>query len=309
MATRRAFIKFMSGCVVGIMSGCRPRSSELQRGRPLLFAQITDTHIGAEGFSRERLADVIVRLNEIKPAFVIHTGDLLDCYGDSLAEWLAYQTIFAQLRVPLYAVPGNHDTGKTPTVARQARWKSHLGAERFSFVHSQAAFIGADFTPFWQPNWRRSEEIARQREENVRWLRQELQNTSNCAARFVFGHFPIYLLDIHSDDEVENAICEPEVRLQLCDLLAQGCCNAYICGHTHFGWENVLAHSGPNQVRQVVAPALGRPWLLRRYWNHPFLQEQGKSGWYLWRYYPDSCTLEKQFIEVPGALRPIVVDG
>lgn len=310
MTTRREFIQFLSGCLLSMISACQSRSSKQQRGPSLSFAQLTDTHIGAEGFSSKRLAEVIARLNEIKPDFVIHTGDLLDSHGDSLSEWEAYQTIFANLRIPFYAVPGNHDTGKTPTPARQARWKEYVGTERFSFVHSDAAFIGADFTPFWQPNWKRDVEIARQREETVLWLSRELQQAENCRSRFVFGHFPIYLTDMDTSDEVENCICELETRQQLLDALLRGRCDTYFCGHTHFGWQNLLTLSGQSHhVRQVVAPSLARPWSLRRYSNHPFLQEQDQSGWYLWRYYPDTGELEKEFVEVPGALPTIVVDG
>ncbi|NCF67293.1 MAG: hypothetical protein GWP61_15085 [Chloroflexi bacterium] len=82
----------------------------------LYFVHISDTHFGpTPGYSRhgqvalpcaQRLVDVINDL-PVTPDFVIHTGDVVtDPHPASYA--LAAET-FADLRVPIYYVNGNHD--------------------------------------------------------------------------------------------------------------------------------------------------------------------------------------------------------
>lgn len=84
--------------------------------KPVYFVQITDTHIGSTAaYSRhghlalpcaQRLVDLVNAL-PTRPDFVVHTGDMV-ADPDPAAYELAAQT-FADLRMPIYYVNGNHD--------------------------------------------------------------------------------------------------------------------------------------------------------------------------------------------------------
>lgn len=109
------------------------------------FAQVSDTHLPAHGFSSDggfdpadttAFADfnaVIDDLNLIHPEFVLHTGDLVN--EGELEEYLGMyemanaQRMLSRLRDPIYVVPGNHDQGgwqATPPpdgTAKQNWWR------------------------------------------------------------------------------------------------------------------------------------------------------------------------------------------
>lgn len=83
----------------------------------MLIAQITDTHILEEGhlaFGRvdtsARLAACVARLNSLdpRPDIVLATGDLVD--NGSEAEYRQLRALLAPLPMPVFAIPGNHDS-------------------------------------------------------------------------------------------------------------------------------------------------------------------------------------------------------
>ncbi len=83
----------------------------------MLLAQITDTHIKSGGrlaYGRvdtaAALAACVAAVNDVtpKPDAVIATGDLTDAGSDEEFETLA--ALLAPLTMPLYLLPGNHDT-------------------------------------------------------------------------------------------------------------------------------------------------------------------------------------------------------
>ncbi len=84
----------------------------------LTFIHITDTHISpdprynAAGVSHTPLFGakaLVKRLNELpfKADFVLHTGDV--CYDPDPLAYEAARAIFAELKIPIYYLNGNHD--------------------------------------------------------------------------------------------------------------------------------------------------------------------------------------------------------
>lgn len=82
----------------------------------MIIAQITDTHIKAGGRlayrkvdSAAKLADCVAHLNAMnpRPDMALLTGDLVD-FGKP-EEYAVLREILAPLRMPMYAIPGNHD--------------------------------------------------------------------------------------------------------------------------------------------------------------------------------------------------------
>jgi 3',5'-cyclic AMP phosphodiesterase CpdA len=82
----------------------------------MLIAQITDTHIVAPGklfmdtvdtaAALERAVTVLNRLTPV-PDVVVLTGDLVES-GEAM-EYAHLRSLLAPLRIPLFAIPGNHD--------------------------------------------------------------------------------------------------------------------------------------------------------------------------------------------------------
>jgi 3',5'-cyclic-AMP phosphodiesterase len=82
----------------------------------VLIAQITDTHVRRKGdllhhmihTGRElrRCVETINRLSPL-PALVVATGDLVD--RGKVKEYRRLRKLLAELRVPCYLIPGNHD--------------------------------------------------------------------------------------------------------------------------------------------------------------------------------------------------------
>ena len=72
------------------------------------FIHLTDTHIGVLG-ATERLRKMIDHINSLepRPAFVIITGDLVDC--NSASNYIAFLEELQNLEIPYYCCPGNHD--------------------------------------------------------------------------------------------------------------------------------------------------------------------------------------------------------
>jgi calcineurin-like phosphoesterase family protein len=102
---------------------------------------ITDTHFLRSDAQKkslidqsEVLGDLIERINAIKPAFVVHTGDLISRYGLTTKDRLSNahilwqyeqaESILKKLKVPLFMTPGNHDLAFETS---RACWRRTMG--------------------------------------------------------------------------------------------------------------------------------------------------------------------------------------
>ena len=82
----------------------------------MLIAQVTDTHIKADGRlayrkvdSAEKLANCVAHLNRLDPMpdLVLMTGDLVDMGRPE--EYRVLRRLIDPLEMPVYVIPGNHD--------------------------------------------------------------------------------------------------------------------------------------------------------------------------------------------------------
>jgi 3',5'-cyclic-AMP phosphodiesterase len=99
----------------------------------VLIAQISDTHITAEGEllagrvdSAANLARIVERIRALdtKLACVLATGDLTE-HGTA-EEYALFRALLAPLAVPVYAIPGNHDRREAMRAAfRDCSWMPH----------------------------------------------------------------------------------------------------------------------------------------------------------------------------------------
>jgi Icc protein len=123
---RRKFIEHVSWTGLGIvwavgenglLTACQSGESTAQKSStatPFSFVQISDTHIGFNKPANEHVTDTLQKtINAINalptpPAFVIHTGDI--SHLSKPAEFDQAKQLLSQLKVPLFTLPGEHDT-------------------------------------------------------------------------------------------------------------------------------------------------------------------------------------------------------
>jgi 3',5'-cyclic AMP phosphodiesterase CpdA len=123
---RRKFIEHVSWTGLGIMwsiganglfSACHVEESNAQNPSttlPFSFVQISDTHIGFHKPANEHVTDTLQKtidaINALStpPAFVIHTGDI--SHLSKPEEFDQAKQLLSQLKVPLFTLPGEHDT-------------------------------------------------------------------------------------------------------------------------------------------------------------------------------------------------------
>jgi len=187
------------------------------------FIHITDTHLPTHYYCRdenyqqdssevEDFKAVIADINLINPAFVLHTGDLVN--EGELEDYLynRYYTkakqILSEFEVPLYLVPGNHDLGgwsDTPMsdgTARRDWWKffgwKYLDnpsginpqyTQDYTFSYGNCHFIGLE--AYLNYDWWRSEIYGGESfiSEQLDWLQQNLSDVDDSLLKILFYHF------------------------------------------------------------------------------------------------------------------------
>jgi predicted MPP superfamily phosphohydrolase len=73
--------------------------------RKLRVAQLSDVHIGAV-HGKKYLARIVAMVNELKPDFILITGDIV---SGAVAPGSSQLENFAKLEAPAYMAPGNHE--------------------------------------------------------------------------------------------------------------------------------------------------------------------------------------------------------
>ena len=184
------------------------------------FAQVTDTHVGGST-GADDLRRTVADLNQQKDIdFVILSGDVTE-FGSDVELALAKQ-ILDSLKLPLYVVPGNHDSNWSESGANSFR--KVFGAETFFFEHKGFQFIGTTSGP----NMRMSPgQIPR---ENLVWMDSIFKaNPDSQKPLIAINHYPL--------DSSLNNWYESIDRLKTRNV------QLALCGHGHinklYDWEGI----------------------------------------------------------------------
>ena len=107
--------------------------------RHFQFAIVTDRTGGQRA---DIFARAVEQLNLMQPQFVLSVGDLIGG-GDEItaAQWKQFQGLVAQLQMPFFYVPGNHDVGSR---LRRQRWEEQFGRRYYHFVYQEVLFLILD---------------------------------------------------------------------------------------------------------------------------------------------------------------------
>ena len=133
--------------------------------------------------------EVIDEVQILDPDFVICVGDLIEGYTDDTlvlyAEWDTIFSIVEKLNCPFYFVAGNHDISNEND---RRIYESRTRTKRYySFDYKNNHFIILDNTMTYFSSPQPVDD------EQLDWLRKDLEKNRQTANTFVFYHLPRYL--------------------------------------------------------------------------------------------------------------------
>jgi len=200
---RRGFLKCMAWAGTGLLWTITaegvPAShifgrSKKQTNKPktgLPFVQISDSHMG---FNKPANTDVTSTLqaavNKInglaeQPEFIIHTGDLSHQSKESEFDTMD-QVLKSARSGQIFYVPGEHDTSVDDGKLYLDRYgKGTKGKGWYSFTHKGVHFVGL-------VNVIQLEGMGQLGEEQIAWMKDDLNAVSTSTPVVVFAHIPLW---------------------------------------------------------------------------------------------------------------------
>ncbi|HET9569806.1 MAG TPA: metallophosphoesterase [Bacteroidales bacterium] len=214
------------------------------------FIQLTDPQMGF--ISGNKNCDEEIRLytktvgyiNQIKPKFVVITGDFVNNRTDSV-QIDAFKKITSSIskKIPVYLIPGNHDISMKPTTETLNLYFQNYGMDRFDFVCKKVQFIGINSCLI--------KSGTEQEKLQLDWLKVCLAKGPVKMRKVVFTHQPFYIRSMDEADSYET-IPQPE-RSEYFQLLKASGVIAVFSGHYHNN-----AKSTYQGIDLVVSSAVGK---------------------------------------------------
>lgn len=170
------------------------------------FALITDIHIGQNESSVEDLKNSIHIINNTPDInFVFVSGDLTEG-GDKISLATTKQ-LLDDLKVPFFAVPGNHETKWSESGVIDFR--KIFGDDRFRFDHGDFVFLGFNSGP-----------IIRMMDghvgiQDIHWLENELKSIDPSKKIIIVTHYPLQQGDVDNWYEVTDLLRNYNVKAVL----------------------------------------------------------------------------------------------
>ena len=254
------------------------------------IVQISDTHLspGKAHFAANwrPIADFV---RDEKPDLVVHTGDVTVDGADVDDDLAHCASFFAELDVPVRAVPGNHDVGdpahgRQPVDAQRiARWRRHFGPDRWSvdidgwrLIGLNAMLVGSGLA---------------EEHEQLAWLDATMQDADGRMLAW-FMHKPLFLA---APDEGDRGYWtpRPDLRDALLARVREHRVAMVATGHLHKMHETVR-----DGCRYVWAPSAAYVVGERMQEDMP---GDKKLGAVVYDFAPGNVTT--RLVEVPGLTR------
>ena len=218
------FVSAGAGCSVTARPGFGSDSSE-----PFFFLHFGDTQLAAGSgklaAQKARFAEAVRQANELKPAFVVIAGDLVG--ARTPPEWAAFDEVLEQFKVPVFLIPGNHDTPDPKT--REAYVKKY-GKDFYEFTYNNSRFVFLN-SEFIRPAFAKLPLAA----EQWKFLEDTLDdaNKQGNAHIFIVTHCPPY----YKLGEIRGGnayfVWPPADRKRLLALARKHKVEVFACGHLH----------------------------------------------------------------------------
>jgi len=215
-----------------LLTGC---ASVKQSSKPFYFIQMSDPQFGMykkdTSFEQETInyTKAIMAANRLKPAFVIVTGDLINKPFDA-AQIAEYKRISGLLNksIPLYSVPGNHDTENVPSQKNIADYNNTFGPDYYTFTHKNMYGIVLNSMYLHSP-----QNVPEKAMLQEQWLTTTLQTAKQQGYRhiMVFMHHPWFLETPGEPDQYFNI--PTATRKKYLDLFKANGVKYLFSGHYH----------------------------------------------------------------------------
>jgi len=189
--------------------------------RPVLrFIHIADTHITDESsvYLLEQAVDQINAMNP-RPDFVVFGGDLSN--ASSRQELALFRSCVARLRVPWYAVVGNHDMGE-----EKRTFEEVLGPRNTTFDAGPVTCIVLDSTKATEVTFGGGFT-----DDTLAWLEGTLADLPPERPLLVFCHHCFYSDQPYAPRQ--NLLCDVENPQAALDLLEGRTVLGVFAGHAH----------------------------------------------------------------------------
>jgi len=197
---RRGLLKCMAWAGAGILwtvSGGVPRSLGIADAaaatEALTFAQISDTHIGftkdANPHPETTMAEAVARIraSQMKPSFVIHTGDVT--HLSKPAEFDTAQQIIKDIGSDVHYVPGEHDWLDDGKAFMERHGAGTKGNGWYSF-DSQ----GVHFVALINVIGFKAGSLTSLGADQLAWLKDDVSGLSASTPIVIFAHIPLWAI-------------------------------------------------------------------------------------------------------------------
>jgi 3',5'-cyclic AMP phosphodiesterase CpdA len=208
-----------------LLTACRLTPAGQTDQQAFTFVQLCDPQLGMGGYEHDLASfrQAVERINQLEPDFVLICGDLVhDRTEQAFAD---FKAIRADLAVPSYCVPGNHDVGGEPTLETLQHYRRIIGDDIYSFEHKGVTFVCVN-TQLWKTP------VDGETDRQDAWLEETLSRASERKSPVVIaGHHPLFLKQPDEPGEYMNLPVES--RMRLLRLYEDREVAAVLGGHTH----------------------------------------------------------------------------
>jgi len=201
--SRRRILECMTWAGTGVLwtiAAGVPRSvglieeAKAQGSEGFTFLQISDSHVG---FDKPANPNVIGTLEEaigkvralpVKPAFMIHTGDI--SHLSKPKEFDDADRIIGETRLDVHYVPGEHDfLDDEQQLYRERYGRGTKGAGWYSFDANGVHFVGLVNVVDLKAGG-----LGNLGPEQLTWLEEDLKSRSASTPVVVFAHIPLWVV-------------------------------------------------------------------------------------------------------------------
>lgn len=224
----------------------------LLEGHPVRIVQITDTHLSARpSIINDNFAHLVGLINELRPALVVHSGDVEVLNPANDADRRAAAAALEAIEPSLKIVPGNHDVGESVPepwagLATRPEWvdayRAVFGRDYWLEILDDWAIIGLNSETLGSGQPAEAEQWA--------WI-DTLPALVGARYALVFSHRPFWPPVTGRPGNPAGIM--PDVRDRLLGALEPIDVRAFGAGHLHYygqrahllGSRPVLAIAGP----------------------------------------------------------------
>ncbi len=129
--------------------------------------------------------EIVKEVNLLKPDIIVTVGDMIEGYVEDSAKIMQqkreYDSLVSNLTAPLYFTPGNHDIWNDVS---ESIFKGDRPHAYYSFDFNTVHFVVLDNSRFDDPyGWP---------EDQISWLKKDLQDHTDASQTLVFFHKPFW---------------------------------------------------------------------------------------------------------------------